>query len=168
MSLVVMRVKKRKAQTAMTMYEAMRLAESKGYRVSLQANGEWFLIRISDRQIANTGYTLLDAVSILVDTPQTNTTEAEAAFDFEERIEDLADSMGAIWQYDGTAIVFSRNNWQLSHAGERQTLPIYSAPLMLGNSAVCGQGWLEVEVRQFAALVGATIIFERYIDRRYR
>lgn len=156
----------------MTMYEAMRLAESKGYRVSLQADGQWFLIRISDRQIANTGYTLFDAVSILLpseqDSEAESTTEAEAAFDFEERIEDLADSMGAIWSYDGTAIVFSRDKWQLSHAALHQTLPIYSAPLMLGNSAVRGQGWTETEVRQFAALVNATIIFERYIDRRYR
>lgn len=158
----------------MTMYEAMRLAESKGYRVSLQAGGQWFLIRVHDRQIVNTGYTLLDAVSILLpseqDSEAESTAEAEAAFDFEERLDDLADSMDAIWQYDGTAIVFSRNEWQLSHAGERQTLPIYSAPLMLGNSAICGQGWTETEVRQFAALLNAdvTIIYERLITRRYR
>lgn len=161
----------------MNMYDAMRLAESKGYRVSLQADGQWFLIRVHDRQIVNTGYTLLDAVSVLINDQSTEAestqkaeAEAEAAFDLEERLDDLADSMGAIWQYDGTAIVFSRNKWQLSHAAPGETLPIYSAPLMLGNSAISGQEWSETEVRQFAAILNAdvTIIYERLITRRYR
>ena len=52
-------------------YDIVTMAENNGFRVSLQANGEWHLIRKSDRQVTNIGYNLRDAVAIINPTPET-------------------------------------------------------------------------------------------------
>ena len=55
----------------LTNYDIVTLAEVNGFRVSLQANGEWHLIRKSDRQVTVVGYNLRDAVAIINPTPET-------------------------------------------------------------------------------------------------
>ena len=55
----------------LTNYDIVTMAEVNGFRVSLQANGEWHLIRKSDRQVTNIGYNLRDAVAIINPTPET-------------------------------------------------------------------------------------------------
>lgn len=50
----------------MNSYDALNLAENNGHRASLQADGRWFLIRKSDRAIVNIGYSIIEAVSVLV------------------------------------------------------------------------------------------------------
>jgi len=52
-------------------YDIVTMAENNGFRVSLQANGEWHLIRKSDRQVTVIGYNLRDAVAIINPTPET-------------------------------------------------------------------------------------------------
>lgn len=52
-------------------YDIVTMAEVNGFRVSLQANGEWHLIRKSDRQVTVVGYNLKDAVAIINPTPET-------------------------------------------------------------------------------------------------
>ena len=50
----------------MNIYDALNFAEANGHRASLQSDGRWFLIRKSDRQIVNIGYSIIEAVSVLV------------------------------------------------------------------------------------------------------
>ena len=66
----------------MNIYDALNLAEMNGHRASLQSDGRWFLIRKSDRAIVNIGYSIIEAVSVLV--------EAEA--EVVETVEVVADA----------------------------------------------------------------------------
>lgn len=50
----------------MNIYDALNLAEDNGHRASLQSDGRWFLIRKADRAIVNIGYSIIEAVSVLV------------------------------------------------------------------------------------------------------
>ena len=52
-------------------YDIVTMADVNGFRVSLQANGEWHLIRKADRQVTVVGYNLRDAVAIINPTPET-------------------------------------------------------------------------------------------------
>ena len=60
----------------MNIYDALNLAEMNGHRASLQSDGRWFLIRKSDRAIVNIGYSIIEAVSVLVQ-PEPEVVEAE-------------------------------------------------------------------------------------------
>ena len=68
----------------MNIYDALNLAEMNGHRASLQSDGRWFLIRKSDRAIVNIGYSIIEAVSVLV--------EAEPVVETVETVEVVADA----------------------------------------------------------------------------
>lgn len=75
-------------------------------------------------------------------------------------LEALAADCGATLAWDGTGAVLYRNGWGLSWAGERQTLPSGSTPLGMGHEAITGQGWMDHEVRAFARVTNAFIVYE--------
>ena len=68
---------------------------------------------------------------------------------------------GMTYTFHGTALVWQRDGWALSWAGERQTLPNGSTPLQVnGGTPICGQGWTAEEVQQFGAIVQAPVVYE--------
>lgn len=70
----------------MNIYDALNLAEMNGHRASLQSDGRWFLIRKSDRAIVNIGYSIIEAVSVLVQ-PEPEVVEAEPVVETVETVE---------------------------------------------------------------------------------
>jgi len=50
----------------MTTYEIHTLAESRGYRLSRDAEGVWLLIRKHDRHVITVGYHVRAAIDILI------------------------------------------------------------------------------------------------------
>ena len=77
--------------STLTNYDIVTLAEVNGFRVSLQANGEWHLIRKSDRQVTVVGYNLKDAVAIINPAPETFTqVEIERGYAAQEAEEHAA------------------------------------------------------------------------------
>ena len=76
---------------------------------------------------------------------------------------DASTAAGMDFAFDGTALVWRRNGWALSWAGERQSLPVHSAPLKMGEGRpVCGQGWTEAEIDLFASIVGSPAVVYEY------
>jgi hypothetical protein len=63
-------------------------------------------------------------------------------------------------RWNGTGVVLIRNEYGLSWAGERQTLPSGSTPLAVYQGVIGGQGWTEDEVRAFQNAVGAPVVYE--------
>ena len=75
----------------MNIYDALNLAEMNGHRASLQSDGRWFLIRKSDRAIVNIGYSIIEAVSVLVEA-EPEVVEAEPVVETVETVEVVADA----------------------------------------------------------------------------
>ena len=73
----------------MNIYDALNLAEMNGHRASLQSDGRWFLIRKSDRAIVNIGYSIIEAVSVLVEA-EPEVVEAEPVVETVEVVADAA------------------------------------------------------------------------------
>ena len=72
-----------------------------------------------------------------------------------------SEAAGMTYVFDGTALTWQRDEWALSWAGERQTLPNGSTPLQVnGSRPICGQGWTSSEVQQFREITGAPVIYE--------
>lgn len=71
----------------MNIYDALNLAEMNGHRASLQSDGRWFLIRKEDRAIVNIGYTIIEAVSVLVQPEPEPVVEAEPVVETVETVE---------------------------------------------------------------------------------
>lgn len=75
----------------MNIYDALNLAEMSGHRASLQSDGRWFLIRKSDRAIVNIGYSIIEAVSVLVEA-EPEVVEAEPVVETVETVDVVADA----------------------------------------------------------------------------
>ena len=76
---------------------------------------------------------------------------------------DASDKIGQEWEFDGTALVWRRDDAILTFAGERQALPSGAVVLKAHNGpAIAGRYWAKDEVDLFSTIIGgAAVIYER-------
>lgn len=73
-----------------------------------------------------------------------------------------SEALGVEYHFSGTRLEWIGREFTLSWAGERNTLPAGSCPLMvLGGEPICGQGWTKEQVRDFYEITGGAVIYER-------
>ena len=92
----------------MNIYDALNFAEANGHRASLQSDGRWFLIRKSDRAIVNIGYSIIEAVSVLVQ-PEPEVVETVETVETVEVVADAATTEAESEVVETVAIIETAN-----------------------------------------------------------